>query len=152
MKPLFTAVSEASGTTDCVAADAAVAASLSASSTAREAGLPLPATTRRPSARETILNAAEAVVGAEGAARLTLDAVADRASVSKGGLLYHFPTKELLLEAMVDRHMQHFEDTRLQALDRLPPGPGRELKALILAASTHCAPGARRPGASRPPR
>ncbi len=34
---------------------------------------------------------------------MTLDAVATRAGVSKGGLLYHFPNKEALLKAMVQR-------------------------------------------------
>ena len=92
------------------------------------------AVVRRPSAREAILDAAEAVVLADGAAHLILDAVAERAGVSKGGLLYHFPTKELLLQAMVDRHMRRLEETRTGALDRLPPGDGRELKACVLMA------------------
>ena len=93
-----------------------------------------PLTIRRPSSREMILDAAEAVVLAEGAAHLTLDAVAERAGVSKGGLLYHFHTKELLLQAMVDRHMHRIEEARVSALDRLPPGVGRELKACVLMA------------------
>jgi len=37
-----------------------------------------------------------------GARHLTLDAVAREAGVSKGGLLYHFPSKEGLLTAMVE--------------------------------------------------
>jgi len=37
-----------------------------------------------------------------GARHLTLDAVAREAGVSKGGLLYHFPSKEALLSAMVE--------------------------------------------------
>ena len=128
------------GTSDGAAVDAAAAAgtALSASCTVRQEGMPQ-TPTRRPSARETILDAAEAVVATDGAAHLTLDAVAERGGVSKGGLLYHFPTKELLLEAMVDRHTQQFEATRLRALAGLPLGPGRELKALILSALPHCA-------------
>ena len=94
-------------------------------------GVPL-AACRRPSSRETILDAAEAVVLAAGAAHLTLDAVAERAGVSKGGLLYNFHTKELLLQAMVDRQMHRIEQARARALDQLPPGAGRELKACVL--------------------
>ncbi len=90
--------------------------------------------TRRTSSREGILNAAQTVVLADGAAHLTLDAVAERAGVSKGGLLYHFPTKELLLQAMVDRQVRRIEQVRQGALDRLPPGPGRELRACVLLA------------------
>lgn len=93
---------------------------------------------RRPSNRETILDAAEDVAVADGAAHLTLDAVAERAGVSKGGLLYHFPSKELLLEGLVDRQMARVEAMRLQALETLPPGPGRELRAFVLSATQKC--------------
>lgn len=55
-------------------------------------------------ARERLLDAAERLVLEVGAAHLTLDAVAKFAGVSKGGLLYHFPSKEALLEAMLERH------------------------------------------------
>jgi AcrR family transcriptional regulator len=63
----------------------------------------------RPSCRELILDAAEAVVAAAGAGHLTLDAVAEAAQVSKGGLLYHFPSKSALLEAMLERLVAGYE-------------------------------------------
>jgi AcrR family transcriptional regulator len=53
--------------------------------------------------KQTILDAAGRVMLARGAANLTLDAVAAEAGLSKGGLLYHYASKEALLEAMVDR-------------------------------------------------
>ena len=92
---------------------------------------------RRPSHRERILDAAEAVVRDDGAAHLTLDAAAERAGVSKGGLLYHFKTKEALLQAMIDRHMRSLRERHAAALASLPPGPGRELKAWVLVAIAH---------------
>jgi AcrR family transcriptional regulator len=95
------------------------------------------ATVRRPSQREHILDAAETVVRDDGAAHLTLDAVADRAGVSKGGLLYHFRSKESLLQAMIDRHMQTVADRHADALASVPPGPGRELKAWALLSIAH---------------
>jgi AcrR family transcriptional regulator len=49
-----------------------------------------------------LLEAAERLVLGEGAGRLTLDAVAREAGVSKGGLLYHFPSKEALVAEMVE--------------------------------------------------
>ncbi len=103
---------------------------------------------RRPSSREAILDAAEAVAAADGAAHLTLDAVAERAGISKGGLLYNFPTKEALLEAMLDRHMRHFEEMQSRALAALPPGPGRALKALVLSANSKCQDKDQRSGCS----
>jgi AcrR family transcriptional regulator len=57
----------------------------------------------RPSCKSLILDAAEAVVLEHGAGRLTLDAAAEKAGVSKGGLLYHFPSKESLIEGMIGR-------------------------------------------------
>lgn len=87
----------------------------------------------RPSSRDAILDAAEGVVAEFGAARLTLDAVAERAGVSKGGLIYNFPSKELLLEAMVSRAIETFEEQRKSALAALPEAPGRELRAFVLA-------------------
>lgn len=65
-------------------------------------------TTPRTSARETILDAAENLVHEVGAGNLTLDAVAHKAAVSKGGLLYHFPSKEALLQGMVARQLEQF--------------------------------------------
>jgi AcrR family transcriptional regulator len=60
-------------------------------------------------ARERILESAERVVAEVGAARLTLDLVAQAAGVSKGGLLYHFPSKESLLGALAQRYVQSME-------------------------------------------
>ncbi|PSQ92253.1 MAG: TetR/AcrR family transcriptional regulator [Proteobacteria bacterium SW_6_67_9] len=52
---------------------------------------------------QRILDAAGRIVVERGPAQLTLAAVAQRAGLSKGGLLYHFATKEALLSAMVER-------------------------------------------------
>ena len=101
---------------------------------------------RRPSSREAILDAAEALVLAEGAAHLTLDAVAERAGVSKGGLLYNFHNKELLLQGMVDRQMRRIDQARARAFDSLPSGAGRELKACVLMAADRKMDGERQLG------
>lgn len=59
----------------------------------------------RPSGKDAMLDAAEVVLTEQGAWRLTLDSVAEQAGVSKGGLLYHFPTKDALLQTLVARLM-----------------------------------------------
>lgn len=61
----------------------------------------------RPSARETMLDAAEAHLGADGT--LTLDSAARAAGVTKPGLMYHFSTKEALLGAILDRMIARYE-------------------------------------------
>ena len=80
-------------------------------------------------ARETIIDAAENVVLELGARHLTLDAVATKARVSKGGLLYHFPNKEALLHGMLDRRVARLEESRQQKLALLP----RNAKSVIIA-------------------
>src|SRR3954471_23121847 len=59
--------------------------------------------------RDNLLDAAAKVVHRDGAQALTLDAVAAEAEVSKGGLLYHFKSKNDLVQAMVERWMAEFE-------------------------------------------
>ncbi|MET0534590.1 MAG: TetR/AcrR family transcriptional regulator [Steroidobacter sp.] len=83
-------------------------------------------------ARERILEAAERVVGDVGAARMTLEGVAQAAGVSKGGLLYHFPSKEALLGALAKRYVEGMVDCVEQAKSGLGEGGGRDLKACIV--------------------
>jgi AcrR family transcriptional regulator len=58
---------------------------------------------------DLILSAAERVVMRDGVMRLTIDAVAREAKLSKGGVLYHFGTKETLIQAMLERLIQYCE-------------------------------------------
>jgi AcrR family transcriptional regulator len=54
--------------------------------------------------------------------KLTLDAVAEEAGVSKGGLLYHFSSKGQLLDAVVDRWEASFQAEIDRAADGEPGG------------------------------
>jgi AcrR family transcriptional regulator len=60
----------------------------------------------RPSSRDRILDVAAQIASEEGASQLTIDAVAKRAGISKGGVMYHFRSKDELLSALVDRVTQ----------------------------------------------
>ena len=64
---------------------------------------------QRANSRERILMAAEEVARNAGPGGLSLDAVAQRAGVSKGGLLYNFPTKAKLLQGLVEKHLEEME-------------------------------------------
>ena len=82
--------------------------------------------------RDRILDAAERVVGDVGAARITLDVVAQAAGVSKGGLLYHFPSKESLMEALAQRYVANMEQCIETAKGNLSDADeSRELKACV---------------------
>jgi AcrR family transcriptional regulator len=86
----------------------------------------------RPNSREAMLDAAQSVVLEGGAGRLTLDAVARRAGVSKGGVMYNFPTKEALLKAMVERLVEHNREAHARLTASLPEVPGRSLRAYVM--------------------
>lgn len=85
------------------------------------------------SARERIIDAAEQVVLEEGASHMTMDAVAAKAGVSKGGLIYHFPSQRDLLQAMLQRFVDRVETRMAQAREELPESPVRNIKAYIHA-------------------
>lgn len=78
-----------------------------------------------------MLDAAEEVVLREGIGRLTLDAVAREANLSKGGLMHHFPTKDALIDAMVRRKVDAWRAEYEAAIEHTPPGKGRVLRALV---------------------
>ena len=81
-----------------------------------------------------IIDAAEEVVLRDGVARLTLDAAAAEAGLSKGGVLYHFPTRNALVAGMVDKIIGEFdEDIERQ---REGDGPGSFTRAYIRSTMT----------------
>jgi AcrR family transcriptional regulator len=92
---------------------------------------------------ERILRATSEIVSQNGIGALSLDAVAQRAGVSKGGLLYHFPSKHALLRAVVFRDFEEFETEVERRAAGLAAGPGRRLRASVEVAfdpSEACGP------------
>lgn len=70
---------------------------------------------RPPLARERVLDAFETIVITDGERAATLDATAKAAGVSKGGLLYHFGSKEELAAGL----MQRLDRLAAEDLDRM---------------------------------
>lgn len=68
----------------------------------------------------------------EGVGALTLEAVAAEAGVSKGGLLYHFATKDELLSGMVERLVE-LTEARIEQSMAGDEGPGRWTRGYIAA-------------------
>lgn len=85
---------------------------------------------RQADTRSRIICAAEDVVIRDGVAKLTLDAAAHEAGVSKGGVLYHFPSRAALVAAMVDRFVVSFE-ADLARHGCAGGGPGDFVRAYI---------------------
>jgi len=77
-----------------------------------------------------ILTAAERVTLRDGVLHLTVEAVAREAKLSKGGVLYHFATKESLIQAMLDRLIQYCEQEIAQHQQN-DAAPGRWTRAYV---------------------
>lgn len=82
--------------------------------------------------RRTVLQAAADVVGELGVSKLTLDAVAERAGLSKGGILHHFATKDSLIAAMIEDLIAAFEIDLARHLAG-EQGPGSFARAFVRA-------------------
>jgi AcrR family transcriptional regulator len=99
-------------------------------------GPPVPGRRKRDS-RESILQAAEEIVARRGPAHLTLETAANEAKVSKGGLFYHFRSKEALLEAMIRRSMQLLESEHTKVAESLIGERNGKMKANIIGTLRH---------------
>jgi AcrR family transcriptional regulator len=95
----------------------------------------------RKSSREKILDAAAELVSEIGSGRLTLDAVAERAGLSKGGLLYNFPTKEALLQGMIQRMIDQVFQEKEALREKAAPGPNLEARLTTSVLLTMCCGG-----------
>jgi len=76
------------------------------------------------SARDRILDAYEDLLAVEGERYATVEAVASRAGVSKGGVLYHFPSKDRMAGALCDR-LAALAALDAAAMRTSPEGPAR---------------------------
>ena len=83
--------------------------------------------------RDILLDAADHIVASKGVARLTLEEVAREAGVSKGGLLYHFKSKEALTEAMISRFIELFDTAVDQAAHNDADPVGRKTRSYVRA-------------------
>jgi AcrR family transcriptional regulator len=90
----------------------------------------------RPSKRDQLLDAALALVAKHGYSALTLDAVGAAVGVSKGGVLYHFPTKDALVIALIEQLGDGFDAAQAAALAEDSRMPGAATRAYLVAAST----------------
>lgn len=67
--------------------------------------------TRPPKARQKVLDAARRIVETRGAGHLTFETLAEESGVTRGGITYHFPTKEALLKALIEADVAQWHDT-----------------------------------------
>lgn len=94
--------------------------------------------------RERILEAAGALAREVGPGNISLEAVAQKAGLSKGGLLYNFPSKAKLMEALVEMHVEENRRSLSKEAMRLEGGPNALARAMLSVFLEEC-------GTSEPP-
>jgi len=83
--------------------------------------------------RDRILAAAERLVAEQGVRELTIENVAVAAGMSRGGVLYHFPSKEALIQGMLARFITGFEQFITDAAAHDPEPRGSYARAFARA-------------------
>lgn len=88
------------------------------------------ARTVRPGKRERLVAAAQELAHRQGIARTTLADIAQAADVPVGNVYYYFKTKDEIVAAVVQAHVQQLEST-LAEMERGHRTPRTRLKALM---------------------
>lgn len=84
--------------------------------------------------RRALLDHAARIVTEQGLANLTVQAVAEAAGVTKGGLFHHFPSKQALVDGVLCDWVERL-DAEIDALMAADPEPhGRFTRAYVAAA------------------
>lgn len=86
--------------------------------------------------RDKVLDAAEDIVIKQGAASLTIDAVAKSMGISKGGVQYCFGNKEALIDAMFDRWSYSYDQIFNREIEK-DDSPENRINAHRLATYEH---------------
>lgn len=82
---------------------------------------------------ENILDAAQQVAAQQGAAKVSMDTVAKKAGLTKGGVLYNFPSKEALVSGMLERLISAYTPKVNTYEASLTDSPNPSLQAVIHA-------------------
>ncbi len=85
--------------------------------------------------RDRLIAATIDLLVEEGIGAVTLNAVAARAGVSKGGLQHHFSSKQELLEALSDQVLEHFKAQVAAVADADAESHGRNTRAYLRASA-----------------
>jgi TetR/AcrR family transcriptional repressor of nem operon len=88
------------------------------------------ATGRRPGKRERLIAAALQLLHQQGVERTTLADIAQAADVPVGNVYYYFKTKDEVIGAVIDAHVQQVKMT-LAAIEALHRSPKSRLKAFV---------------------
>lgn len=86
---------------------------------------------RRNNSRNAILDAAQRVAVDRGANKVSLDSVAREAGLTKGGVLYNFPSKDALISGLLERLMQTYDPLIEESQKQLADQPNPTLRSVF---------------------
>ncbi|MGK2932955.1 MAG: TetR/AcrR family transcriptional regulator, partial [Solirubrobacterales bacterium] len=84
--------------------------------------------------RQRLLDAAAVVFSQQGFHRASLQAIGEEAEISRGSIVWHFGTKDALLQAVVERTYLSFHDVAAQLEIELAVHPGDPLSQFGIGA------------------
>lgn len=84
---------------------------------------------------DEILNVAEAIIIDEGSGHLTIDNIAKKLGITKGGVQYSFATKDAIIESLINRWNDTFDQEMLKHMPD-EPTPAEYIRAHIKATQT----------------
>ena len=96
----------------------------------------------RESKRTVILDAAVRVIESDGITAVTFDSVAAASGITRGGIIYHFPSREELVAA-IHGHMARRWEKQLEAACGKPAAQATATERLIAYISTAATPATR---------
>lgn len=86
---------------------------------------------RRNNSRSAILDAAQKVAVERGANKVSLDSVAREAGLTKGGVLYNFPSKDALISGLLQRLMETYHPLIAESQQDLAEEPNPTLRSVF---------------------
>lgn len=81
--------------------------------------------------RRTLLECTAKIAAEVGVARVTIEAVAKAAGITKGGLLHHFPSKQALINAMVADMLEQVDKELDECMAKDSIAKGRFTRAYV---------------------
>lgn len=81
--------------------------------------------------RDDILFAASRILHTQSISHLTLEAVAKEAGLSKGGLLYHFPSKDAIIQGLIEKGIEYYTEQINMQIDKDPEPAGSWSRAYL---------------------
>lgn len=91
-------------------------------------------TTHKDNKREKILEAALQVIHELGASHLTFDSLAKQSGITRSGIIYYFPSKESILQGLLDEYLRISEEQITEQWEKLGKKP-----EMLLEAEVRCA-------------